>query len=74
MDLEAFIEAIRPTIEADIDAQIEAEHDPEARALLRRCRGMLISKALDATRILNLERRNRELERRLRPRLVQEEL
>jgi hypothetical protein len=70
MDLEAFIAAIRPTIEDEIDAQIEAEADPVARKIRQRSRAMVIDKALDANRIAHLERRNRELEERLRPRLV----
>jgi hypothetical protein len=71
MTLDEFVEqVVRPEVEADIDAQIEAECDPEMRALLRRSRGVLIGKALDVSRIANLEHRNRELEARLLPRLV----
>jgi hypothetical protein len=75
MDLEAFIAAIRPAIEADIDAQIEAEADPEARARFRRCRGMLVAKTLDVTRIANLKLKLEMAEERLarlEPQLVEE--
>ena len=72
MDLETFIAAIRPTIEADLDARIAAEVDPEARKMLRRHRSILIDKALDANRIANLKHRNHELEERFRPRLIGE--
>jgi hypothetical protein len=75
MDLEAFIEAIRPTIEADIDAQIEAEPDPAARKLMRFSRAMVIDKALDATRIANLQAKLGTAEdrlARLEPQLVKE--
>ena len=73
MDLETSSwSAIRPTIEADLDQQIEAEPDPEVRALMRRDRAVLIGKALDATRITNLQHRLAEAEARLRPRLVEE--
>ena len=51
-------------IEADLDQQIEAELDPQVRAMMRRDRAMLIGKALDATRIKNLERRLAEAEAR----------
>jgi hypothetical protein len=54
MDLDDFIETIRPTIEADIDAQIEAEPNPEVRKLMRCSRAMVIEKALDANRVMNL--------------------
>ena len=40
--------------------------------MLLRCRGMLISKAVDATRIANLERKLAEAEARLKPRLVED--
>ena len=40
--------------------------------LLRRYRSILVDKSLAATRIANLERRNQELEERLRPKLVAE--
>jgi hypothetical protein len=72
LTLDEFMVAIRPTIEADIDAQIAAEPDPEGRALLRRYRSVLIGKALDANRIANLEHRLAEAEARLKPRLVEE--
>ena len=62
--LDAFMAAIQPTIEADLDQQIEAEPDLEARVMLRRYRSVLLSRALDATRIKNLEHRLAEAEAR----------
>jgi hypothetical protein len=71
MTLDEFVEqVVRPEVEADLDARIEAEPDPHGRRLLRRYRSVLIDKALDINRVANLEHRNRELEERLRPRLV----
>jgi hypothetical protein len=72
LTLDEFMIAIRPEVEADIDRQIAAERDPEGRRLMTRYRSVLIGKALDATRIANLERRLAEAEARLRPRLVGE--
>jgi hypothetical protein len=71
LTLDEFMLAIRPEIERQIDAQIAAEVDHEFRAVLMRCRGLLVSKAVDATRIANLERKLAEAEARLRPRLVE---
>jgi hypothetical protein len=76
MNLEDFMAAIRPTLEADIDAQIEAEPDPEVRALLRRHRSMLVARSLDATRIANLRFKLDAAEdrlARLEPQLVEED-
>ena len=67
-----FVELIRPTVEADVDAQIAAEPDPEGRRFMTRYRNVLIGKALDGVRSANLERRLAEAEARLRPRLVGE--
>jgi hypothetical protein len=67
-----FVELIRPTVEANIDAQIAAERDPEGRRVLTKYRSVLVGKALDAVRIRNLEHRLTEAEARLRPRLVEE--
>jgi hypothetical protein len=72
LTLDEFMVVIRPTIEDNIDAQIAAEPDPKGRALLRRYRSILVNKAIDATRIANLERRLVEAEARLKPRLVED--
>jgi hypothetical protein len=71
MDIDEFVETIRPEVEADVDRQIAAEPDPDLRRMLARHRGVLIGKALDATRIANLKYRLAEVEARLRPRLVE---
>jgi hypothetical protein len=71
LTLDEFMEAIRPEIERDVDEQIAAEPDHEFRQVLVKYRSVLISKALDATRIANLERKLAETEARLKPRLVQ---
>ena len=64
--------AIPPEIEADFDRMAAAEPDPQVRSLLRRDRAVILSKALDAIRIVNLQHRLAEAEGRLRPRLVEE--
>jgi hypothetical protein len=76
MDLEEFMAVIRPEIEADIDAWIEAEPDPHGRQLLRRYRSVLVDKAIDANRIANLKHQLATAEKRLarlEPQLVQED-
>jgi hypothetical protein len=75
MDVDDFIETIRPTIEADIDAQIAAEPDPQARQIMRRSRSLVIDKAVDANRIANLKLKLNTAEERLarlEPQLVEE--
>jgi hypothetical protein len=68
MTVDEFIEQIvRPEIEADLDARIEAEPDPGVRALLKRYRPVFVAKALDANKVANLEYRLAAAEARLRP-------
>jgi hypothetical protein len=69
--VDEFVELIRPEIEADVDAQIAAEPDHGLRAMLVKYRSVLVSKAVDETRIANLQRRLTEAEARLKPRLVE---
>jgi hypothetical protein len=71
MDIDEYVEMVRPEVEQDIDARIEAEPDPEFRRTLKRYRSVIISKQLDYIRIKNLRRRLAETEERLRPRLVE---
>jgi hypothetical protein len=77
MSVDEFIETIvRPEVERDIDAQIEAEPDAAVRALLRRHRGMLVSRTLDVNRIANLKHQLDAAEERLarlEPQLVEED-
>jgi FKBP-type peptidyl-prolyl cis-trans isomerase (trigger factor) len=71
LTLDEFMEAIRPSIEQQIDERIAAEPDHELRQALRKYRSVLISKTMDETRIANLERKLAEAEARLRPRLLE---
>jgi hypothetical protein len=71
LTVDEFVEAIRPTVERDVDEQILAEPDPEGRRVMARHRSVLIDKMLDAIRIANLEHRLAEAEARLRPRLLE---
>jgi hypothetical protein len=77
MTVDEFIEqVVRPEVEADIDAQIADEPDPGVRALLRRHRGMLVSRTLDMNRIANLKHQLDAAEERLarlEPQLVEED-
>jgi hypothetical protein len=69
--VEEFVALIKPEIEANVDAQIAAEPDPEGRQLLMSCRSIIVGKMLDAIKIANLERRLAEAAARLKPRLVE---
>ena len=71
LTLDEFMVAIRPTIEADVDARIAAEADPQGRRMLLQHRSVIVGKMLDDIKIRNLERRLAEAEARLRPRLVE---
>src|SRR5687768_14121943 len=73
LTVDEFVEAVRPTVERDVDEQIMACDDPVGRRLLMRHRGLIVGKMLDAIRIANLERRLAEAEARLKPRLSRNE-
>jgi hypothetical protein len=71
LTLDAFMIAIKPEVERQIDERIAAEPDHDLRQALRKYRSVLVSKTLDETRIANLERKLSEAEARLKPRLVE---
>jgi hypothetical protein len=71
MDIDEYVEMVRPEVEQDIDASIAAEPDPEFQRVLKRYRSVIISKQLDYIKIKNLKRRLAETEERLKPRLVE---
>ena len=71
MDIDEFMAAITPEIEADVDAQIAAVPDPEDRRLLMRYRSVIVGKMVDSVKIANLQRKLDEAEARLRPHLVE---
>jgi hypothetical protein len=71
LSLDEFLAAIQPELEREVDEMILAQ-PAHARALLMARREQILREYTAAVRIANLERRNRELEARLRPRLVEE--
>jgi hypothetical protein len=71
LTLDKSMDAIKPELEREVDEMILAQ-PAHARALLMARREQILREYTAAVRIANLERRNRELEARLRPRLVEE--
>jgi hypothetical protein len=69
--LEAAIAAMHPCFEREVDEQILAEPKLEDRLLLMQHRERIIRAHAEAMRRRSLERHVAELERRLRPRLVE---
>jgi hypothetical protein len=71
LTLDQFLEAIRPELERQVDEMVLAQPLPERMLLMAR-REQILREYTAAVRIAKLEHHNRELEARLRPRLVEE--
>jgi hypothetical protein len=71
LSLNEFMDAVRPTLEAQVDEWI-LEQSPADRRLLMLQRERIVRELVRTTEIVNLRHRLAEAEARLKPRLVED--